>query len=284
LDISVDGGTTFEPVGDGEFQMSSSAEGGNPENPDRIDGLNEDFEPLPLTDLPSTVQFNFDATGDDVVLQFTPLSAIAVHQQIFGVNAFQLEQLSTSVVTPSCDPNSQGDLDGNGSVEFADFLVLSANFGSEVGSHTEGDIDCSGDVAFADFLIMSANFGSTVGAEAASVPEPSALALLSFAGLSIKCSPTKSGHPLLDGRFLFARCFCLQSSVSTTETVGGVRQATPKRPAWPTAPHSALGPLPLHQQPGLRKQDAGVGSRSNQLCHPDYRRRVRTTLQSEPWC
>lgn len=29
-----------------------------------------------------------------------------------------------------CDPNSMGDLDGNGTVEFADFLILSGNFGS----------------------------------------------------------------------------------------------------------------------------------------------------------
>ena len=54
-----------------------------------------------------------------------------------------------------CDPNSMGDLDGNGMVEFADFLVLSSNFGTEVADHTAGDIDCSGSVDFADFLALS---------------------------------------------------------------------------------------------------------------------------------
>ena len=81
-----------------------------------------------------------------------------------------------------CDPNSQGDLDGNGKVEFADFLVLSGNFGNDVASHTEGDIDCNGKVEFADFLILSGNFGNDVAA-AQSVPEPSSMMLLVLAGL-----------------------------------------------------------------------------------------------------
>lgn len=84
-----------------------------------------------------------------------------------------------------CDPNSGGDLDGNGTVEFADFLALSANFGNEVADHTAGDIDCNGTVEFADFLALSANFGNTVGAATSSVPEPSGLTLLSLAGLAI---------------------------------------------------------------------------------------------------
>ena len=75
-----------------------------------------------------------------------------------------------------CNPNTQGDLDGNGVVEFGDFLLLSANFGNDVTSHTEGDIDCNGKVEFADFLVLSANFGQEVGAQA--VPEPSAVRLL----------------------------------------------------------------------------------------------------------
>lgn len=71
-----------------------------------------------------------------------------------------------------------GDLDGNGSVEFADFLALSANFGQTEGTTYEaGDIDCDGEVAFADFLALSGNFGATA-AGAASVPEPNGIALL----------------------------------------------------------------------------------------------------------
>ena len=84
-------------------------------------------------------------------------------------------------VGPLCNPNTMGDVDGDGTVGFPDFLILSANFGQSVASHSEGDLDCSGDVQFADFLVLSANFGTTV-ASPASVPEPSSAILLVLAG------------------------------------------------------------------------------------------------------
>lgn len=76
-----------------------------------------------------------------------------------------------------------GDLDGDGSVAFADFLAMSANFG-QAGDYTGGDVDCNGQVAFADFLVLSANFGQT---SAAAAPEPNSfvLALLSVIGLQL---------------------------------------------------------------------------------------------------
>lgn len=51
-----------------------------------------------------------------------------------------------------------GDIDRSGTVDFADFLVLSKNFGT---AGPEGDIDCDGEVDFADFLILSGNFGKS---------------------------------------------------------------------------------------------------------------------------
>ena len=51
-----------------------------------------------------------------------------------------------------------GDLDLNGRIEFADFLVLSTNFG-KAGTYADGDADGDGLVAFSDFLLLSTNFG-----------------------------------------------------------------------------------------------------------------------------
>jgi len=87
MDISTDGGTTFERVG--EFKMSSSSGGGNPANPD----LEVGPDPKSLT---STVVTEFSSDGSDVVIRFIPLAQIAVHNQIFAINGFELIQTSST--------------------------------------------------------------------------------------------------------------------------------------------------------------------------------------------
>jgi len=69
-----------------------------------------------------------------------------------------------------------GDLDGVDGVAFADFLVLSANFGKE-GGYADGNIDLMGGIAFADFLVLSSNFGKTSAGALAAVPEPTGTSL-----------------------------------------------------------------------------------------------------------
>ena len=79
-----------------------------------------------------------------------------------------------------------GDLDGTGTVEFADFLILSANFGRDLPSYSDGNVNLQNGVDFEDFLILSANFGKTLG-DVAPVPEPN----MSFlAGLALLSSLT----------------------------------------------------------------------------------------------
>ena len=58
------------------------------------------------------------------------------------------------------------DINRNGTVDFADFLILSDNFG-EAGEHADGDIDGNGTVDFTDFLLLSNHFGETASAQAA---------------------------------------------------------------------------------------------------------------------
>ncbi len=75
-----------------------------------------------------------------------------------------------------------GDFDGNGNIDFVDFLALSGNFGGP-GSYAQGNIDLAGDIDFVDFLALSANFGAAPSAE--SVPEPSITTLW---GMAVLCS------------------------------------------------------------------------------------------------
>lgn len=69
-----------------------------------------------------------------------------------------------------------GDATLNQTVEFDDFLALSAAFGSS-GGWANGDFDGSADVQFADFLMLADNYGQS-GVGTAAVPEPSCYILL----------------------------------------------------------------------------------------------------------
>ncbi len=65
-----------------------------------------------------------------------------------------------------------GDTDGNGEVEFADFLQLSSAFGS-TGDWIDGDFDGNGLIEFADFLALSSNFGQAAALPSSvATPEP----------------------------------------------------------------------------------------------------------------
>lgn len=62
------------------------------------------------------------------------------------------------IIDPNAVDTILGDIDGNGTVEFKDFLILSQNFGSDA---EEADLDGDGEVGFADFLLLSNNFGKS---------------------------------------------------------------------------------------------------------------------------
>lgn len=55
----------------------------------------------------------------------------------------------------------EGDANGDLKVDFADFLILSMNFG-EPGDKSKGDFTGDGFVSFTDFLLLSANFGKRI--------------------------------------------------------------------------------------------------------------------------
>jgi len=89
----------------------------------------------------------------------------------FQNGVFQSLQYDTSSVYLKTHSALVGDADGNGTVEFGDFLILSSNFGTQ-GNWPKGDFDGDSDIAFADFLLLSKNFGNSAAAQVANAPEP----------------------------------------------------------------------------------------------------------------
>ena len=71
-----------------------------------------------------------------------------------------------------------GDLDGDGDVDFADFIALSKNFGLSVDPYANGDLDGDGIVAAADLTLLKQQLGTRLESGLQVVPEPTSLALL----------------------------------------------------------------------------------------------------------
>lgn len=83
-----------------------------------------------------------------------------------GVDGLEMWTLTSNdaTVAPPITELLDGDVDGNGKVEFADFLILSDNFGKEVSERGEGDLNGDNRVDFADFLLLSDDFGNSIAA------------------------------------------------------------------------------------------------------------------------
>ena len=131
-------------------------------------------------------------SGTKSVAEFRYFDAVAIPDESFDCNsdgvvtAIDLQCVDTLEkrdVTLAVVRSLPGDLDGDGTVDFEDFLTLSNNFGQD-GSYVEGNIDLVNGIEFADFLFLSANFGRTPEVAAASVPEPSS-SLTAFLVISL---------------------------------------------------------------------------------------------------
>ena len=152
---------------------------------DPFPGLGILFHPEPFTSgitLPTSERINWSnlapvsidgdiltrvtATSDDISLHWIESGSYAVFSQSLGmgdaITGQPIFEIDLSLV----------DVDNSGDIGFADFLILSGNFGRMVERGTDGDIDHDGTVAFSDFLILSREFGNVLPTPAAtSVPE-----------------------------------------------------------------------------------------------------------------
>lgn len=79
-----------------------------------------------------------------------------------------------------------GDFDSDGDVDGADFVAWQTHFPTPTNAtRADGDADNDGDVDGADFVVWQTNFPFTPGPAVSTVPEPTAILLLSFGGLFV---------------------------------------------------------------------------------------------------
>lgn len=113
----------------------------------------------------------------------TDLAQIDFGYAASGANGRNSGNVLDNVLVTGFEEFLQGDFNLDGTLDFADFLVMAGNFGTQ---STEGDFDFNGFINLHDFVGLKAAFNAQgQAAVAAAVPEPSGLALLAlgFVGL-----------------------------------------------------------------------------------------------------
>lgn len=118
----------------------------------------------------------FDADGQLVVSNLRRRLFDVDHTNGTIMDARNAERLPqglavSSSVRPGQPAELIGDLDGNGKVDFGDFLTLSGNFGTKVETRAEGDLTGDCEVDFEDFLMLSGNFGAELPPSLPFLPE-----------------------------------------------------------------------------------------------------------------
>ena len=107
---------------------------------------------------PNGLQFDSDTR----TLSGTPSQALTATEYTFSALDTDGDVVSLSFLLAVQMPSS--DLDGDGTVTFADFLTFAGRFGSRRGQEqydARCDLDGDGEIGFADFLIFAARFGAT---------------------------------------------------------------------------------------------------------------------------
>ena len=110
----------------------------------------------------------FSGNVDDLIQLIFPISDLMVGDTVsilgFPISETAIQALIVIRQAPS--QTRSADLNGDGEVNFSDFLLFAAAFGTSEGGpgyNAAADLDGDGAVAFSDFLIFASAFGKPVG-------------------------------------------------------------------------------------------------------------------------
>ncbi len=139
----------------------------------------------------------FASTGDAfqglTVKEFSFISLDCSGDGVMDVNDADCASAVTINLTLAAANLIKGDADGDGHVQFSDFVILANHFGS-AGQYTDGDFDKNSRIEFGDFVILANHFGQS-SLTAAAVPEPSSIALLALGVLLLALSERPAKIP-----------------------------------------------------------------------------------------
>ena len=112
----------------------------------------------------------FDAFSQGMLpaVEFFPFSDLRQGDvvSILGLPVSEGAIQALMVLRHTSSTAANADLDGDGDVDFSDFLIFAAAFGTSEGGpgyNAAADLDGDGTVAFSDFLIFANAFGKPVG-------------------------------------------------------------------------------------------------------------------------
>ncbi len=103
-------------------------------------------------------ELSLDAAGVDRIYQ----EIVPGQEYTLEVRADEPTEYTVIVLTRTneAEASLRSDFNNDGEINFADFLILSANFGNQVDTaFTDGDVDGDSVVGFVDFLLFSETYG-----------------------------------------------------------------------------------------------------------------------------
>ena len=177
--LSADGGNTYRvsvPPSDGQVTMNAN---GTFTYTPNIDFSGSDSFSYELTDIDGDVRsavvsvsvadvvssipgdLNEDGTlsAEDIDLLLAGLSENSSAIRLDVNEDDVVDQQDLDYMIETIFRTLPGDADLDGDVDFADFLILSANFGNSDTGWQEGNFNPDDETSFTDFLLLSANFG-----------------------------------------------------------------------------------------------------------------------------
>ncbi len=119
-----------------------------------------------IDSVPGSLVFNGDGTMvvsnlHDHLFDVNPMTGEVTNCRLADRSAQGMAVSWTIPADPEA-PKLLGDLDGDGTVGFNDFLELSSNYGNDDAVASQGDLDGDCSVGFSDFLIMSRQYGKSL--------------------------------------------------------------------------------------------------------------------------